>query len=159
MKATIDVGRKIIFIIAIMIIVGFCIGFILHIKPVVVVSGSMEPTIETGSFLLVNENDKDIKENDIIAFKRENMLVAHRVIAITHEGYITKGDANDTVDIGILKDDAVNGTVLFWIPKIGYILKWVSSFPGLIAIISVCIVIVFTNFLIGREMPYGDSEK
>jgi signal peptidase len=63
----------------------FLILYILGIVPYVVLSGSMEPSIETGSVCFINKHAKfeDIKEKDVIAFKmKDGTLVTHRAIEI-----------------------------------------------------------------------------
>ena len=66
-----------------------------NIEPRIVLSGSMEPKIHTGSICFINKKvpyDK-IKTGDIIAFKAgKNTMVTHRVISVTNAGFETKGD-------------------------------------------------------------------
>lgn len=66
-----------------------------NIEPRIVLSGSMEPKIHTGSICFINKKvpyDK-IKTGDIIAFKAgKNTMVTHRVISVTNSGFETKGD-------------------------------------------------------------------
>ena len=74
-----------------------------------VVTGSMEPTIQTGSLLLAKETDiEKVAVNDIICFRTQvaeiwGKIVTHRVIGITETeaGSLlleTKGDANLVAD-------------------------------------------------------------
>ena len=79
----------------------FLILYILGIVPYVVLSGSMEPSIETGSVCFINRHTKfnSIKEKDIIAFKyNDGTLVTHRAVEITENGIVTKGDNNKEID-------------------------------------------------------------
>ena len=49
-------------------------------KPVVVLSGSMEPYMETNSLVIVKQT-KDIQEKDVVMFHLdENNMVCHRVM-------------------------------------------------------------------------------
>jgi signal peptidase len=82
--------------ITVIIIAASCL--VLQYKPAIVVSGSMEPMIKTGSLLLVDKKDKNIEIGDVIAYKNHDMEVSHRVVEITSNGYVTKGDNNDNVD-------------------------------------------------------------
>ncbi len=94
--------------------------YIIGITPYVVLSGSMEPTIKTGSVCFINKHVKyeNIKEKDIIAFKMsDGTLVTHRVASINSESFVTKGDANDIKDGESTKDKYV-GKNIFWIPKV-----------------------------------------
>ena len=72
-----NIIKTIINVISTLIIVvgGMFLGlYILGFKPYVVLSGSMEPTIKTGSLCIINQNVKynEIKEKDIIAFRFNN---------------------------------------------------------------------------------------
>lgn len=93
----------------------------------VVQTGSMEPTIKTGSLVFIYPS-KIYTEGDIITFRREGSRleapITHRIISVTvTEGeyfYRTKGDANDGADASPVRDGEVIGKVLFDIPWVGY---------------------------------------
>ena len=73
-------------------------------QPLVVRSGSMEPTIATGSMILVKRIDaSEIKVGDVLAVERpDHTRVTHRVVGIEHRGATAeltmKGDANEDAD-------------------------------------------------------------
>lgn len=99
-------------------------GYMMGYKPYVVLSGSMEPVISTGSVAWINENVAydDINKGDIIAFKNQDVQVIHRAISITEDGIETKGDNNDVSD-GISTTKAnYTGRYMTHVPKAGYIL-------------------------------------
>jgi len=129
----------------VLLIAAICI--VMQFKPAIVVSGSMEPTIRTGSFMLIDKKDKDIEIGDIIAFINNDMQVSHRVVELTNDGYVTKGDNNENVDFCPVSPDKVTGTVFFTIPKLGYVLDWVISVQGIISIITICIVFSLIDIL------------
>ena len=126
---------------------GLLIIFILRINGVdtfIVRSGSMEPAICTGSICFVDKRIgyDDIEVNDIIAFKRGKLLVTHRVVNITEEGFVTKGDNNDTEDGVTTTKDNYIGKTLFSVPRIGYIVGWFQSKQGkILAAIFVCVLL------------------
>lgn len=99
-------------------------GCVAGIKPVAVKSGSMEPAVKTGSICWVNfKADKSkLGTGDIVAFERgEGQLVLHRIVQCTKKGFITKGDANETQDIGVVRWDQIKGKQLFGLPYIGFL--------------------------------------
>ena len=151
--------KKIINVITTLIIVigGIFLGlYIFGIVPCVILSGSMEPTIKTGSLCFVNKNTdiKDIKKKDIIAFRlSDKTLVTHRVVDITKKGIITKGDNNKIKDEVITTEKNYVGKNIFWIPKIGYAVMVFQSPRGRIILIT-CVVILFVLGLL-----FGDSKK
>lgn len=122
----------------------FLILYICGIVPYVVLSGSMEPTIETGSLCFINKHEKinDIKEKDIIAFKmKDGTLVTHRAIKINENGIKTKGDNNKEADSSLVTSNNFVGKNIFWIPKLGYGVMAFQSTSGKIVIIT-CVVIL-----------------
>ena len=81
-----------------------------------VVTGSMEPTIFTGDYILVHETDpKGLTEGDIITYYTEDeeikdLLVTHRIIKVNEDGtFITQGDANPVADDIPVKAERVLG--------------------------------------------------
>jgi len=89
--------------------------FLFGWKPVMVLSDSMEPTYTSGEILLIRETDETPELNDIVMFKQKNFgmntYVTHRIIGQDANGYITKGDANNSEDPGRIRDDDIVGTV------------------------------------------------
>lgn len=124
--------------------------YVIGIEPFVVVSGSMEPTIHTGSLSFVNKHAKyeSIKENDVIAFTlRTGDKVTHRVVKITEEGMETKGDANSVSDGALTTKMNFIGKNMFSIPKIGYGVKLIQTKKGKIILVTIIIIILLLGFL------------
>lgn len=98
------------------------------IRPLTVMSGSMEPSIKTGSVAIIETNlteFKDIKKGDIITFDIGGSLVTHRAVDITKDGVYTKGDANNAKDPWIVTSDMYYGKELFSVPYIGYLIVFI----------------------------------
>ena len=106
--------------------------FVFRVRIFLVMSGSMEPEIRTGSFVFVRElrrtpGSQSEKEEgrtaeqagkkrvgDIVAYGRNGMIVLHRVTEIRDDGrYVTKGDANRAPDAGTVGDEDIFGKYLF----------------------------------------------
>lgn len=104
------------------------------ISSYVITSGSMEPTIMTGSLVLTRGIDpSSIQKDDVITFTQptdnENIVV-HRVIEKTGGdvfSFQTKGDNNDAVDQWTVMPGHIKGNVAFSIPYIGYIISWLKT--------------------------------
>lgn len=94
-----------------------------------VLSGSMEPEFYPGDMVVTKHKDKaNINVNDIVTYRdNEGVIITHRIIEETDEGYITKGDNNNVKDAGILKAENIIGKVKFSIPKIGYVMNFLSD--------------------------------
>jgi signal peptidase len=132
----------------------FIILYIFGIVPYVVLSGSMEPTIGTGSVCFINKNTniENIKEKDIIAFKlRDGTLVTHRAIKVDDSGIITKGDNNKDADSNVVNKENFVGKNLFWIPKVGYVVKAFQTTKGKIIAVAIIVLLLVSGFLFGED--------
>lgn len=124
-------------------------------KGYVVVSGSMEPEIYPGDFIIVKTGAYgDIKENDIITFTGDEGVVTHRAVEITEEGIATKGDANNVWDDSKVQSDDFIGTYKIRLPYFGYFVVLIQK-P--IVFISVCILLA--GYLIGIYIIDAKREK
>ena len=107
-------------------------------KPFIVLSGSMETEIYRGDLVIVKTIDAStLKENDIIAFRdNDNHVVTHRIKEKSSDGFITKGDNNNTEDEGTVTHDKVEGIYLFKIKGFGNVLLTLQKPLTLVAIYS-----------------------
>jgi len=87
-------------------------------RPVVILSGSMESELMTGSTVIVKKT-KDVEENDIIFFiTQDGTPVIHRYIDTDENGQlITKGDANPKEDLEPVSLQQVQGKVVYIFKK------------------------------------------
>ncbi len=110
---------------------------VLGFTGVTVVSGSMKPQINVGDYVIIKRAKKeDIQKGTIITFKQNSVLVTHRVERVVSDGlYSTKGDANNTVDSEFVKFEDVVGTSTLVVPKLGNVLLWLRTLPGIISIL------------------------
>lgn len=132
----------------------FLLLFLFNIKPYVVLSGSMEPTIKTGSICFINRNVKydSIEVGDIIAYKLNNgTLVTHRVVSKNSNGLNTKGDNNKDVDGLITTKNNYVGKNAFWIPVIGYVFKAFQTTNGKIIYLTLIVVLFMIGLLFGDK--------
>lgn len=110
----------------------------LPVSFVVVISNSMQPTLRSGDIVVVNKH-KTPAPSDIILFNYKNRLILHRLISIQNGLYLTKGDANPTIDQARIHPDAIQGVVIAIIPYLGQLIFFNSwfwyIFWGLILII------------------------
>lgn len=91
--------------------------YILGYKPYIISTGSMEPTLKVRGFVLIKEVPyEEIKKDDIISFVPEEIgqSVCHKVVEVTDEGFITKGDNNFTNDIGTITKEEYKGKLVFY---------------------------------------------
>lgn len=112
-------------------------------KPLVVISGSMEPTLKVGGILYYEKiNIDDFDEGDILVYQTKEHIISHRIVDITENGFITKGDINNSVDNYLINNEQILGKGTNWsIPFIGYYADYIYSHKYLLYI-SLGIIIV-----------------
>lgn len=112
-------------------------------KVVIVRSGSMEPTIHTGS-IVVYKPQSEYKKEDVVAFRNastgpEKIVTIHRVMDVEQKDqkpfFKTKGDANKVEDAVLTPKEDVLGRVLFSMPGIGYLISWGQSPTGFVVML------------------------
>ncbi|WP_246206666.1 signal peptidase I SipW [Virgibacillus ihumii] len=134
-----------------------------------VLSGSMEPGIQTGSLIAVKSVEEGEKSNfqpgDVITFVgEENKLITHRItkVSSTDKGavYTTKGDNNDAPDSApVLAENVVGLYTGFTIPYAGYAINFVQSSSGsiLFMIIPGVLLLGYAGFTIWRTIRQLDK--
>ena len=132
------------------------------INPLIVLSGSMEPTYHVGSLLYVKDADTDeIKVGDAITFYLDDneTLVTHRVIEVdeNNKAFKTQGDANEVEDGNAVPAENVLGVPVFNIPKLGFVADKISKTSGKIIYVTV-IVAVLILMLMG-DVIWSDDKK
>ncbi len=107
-------------------------------------SGSMEPALKVNNLIIIKEF-KDYEIGDIVTFNYKGDKVTHRIVSINENEVITKGDANNTNDKPIKKEDII-GKVIYNFTVINYI-NYLLSKPLtwlLILVIGLFIITVTT---------------
>jgi signal peptidase len=105
------------------------------LRPLVVRSGSMEPTIATGSMVLVQTVPASaIRVGDVVAVERpDHTRVTHRVVSVEHHGatasLVLKGDANQDPDPAIVVVTSA-GKFVATAPFLGRVGAFLSSAKG-----------------------------
>ena len=69
----------------------------------------------TNDFIVYHKSDK-YHIDDVIVFSAKGLLIVHRIIDETDEGFITKGDNNSIDDLetfGVIKLEQIYGKVRF----------------------------------------------
>lgn len=127
------------------------------IRPYIVRSGSMEPVLNTGALVFVDTREQDFGCGDIITYRLsgsgdEAVLVTHRIIGETAEGFITKGDANEAPDPVPVNRMKIVGHALGQIPKAGYLAAKVNP--------EICVAAIFwILFLNGLSMTAANMDR
>lgn len=112
-------------------------------KLLTVQSGSMAPTIKTGSLIVVKP-EADYQKNDIVTFyptPASKLTTTHRIVDVKTESgltyYQTKGDANATPDSSLIGSQYIIGKTKITVSYLGYPISFVKTLPGLIILIII----------------------
>lgn len=135
------------------------------VKPVAVLSGSMEPAIQTGDLIFVESCDPAaLREGDVVCYLSSGKAVTHRIASVT-EGedgqprYVTQGDANNAEDRLAVSADQVQGV---WngarVAGLGNAILFMQTAPGMVLFI-VCPLALFFAWDIWRQRRLDKAEK
>ena len=92
-------------------------------------SGSMEPAIKKGSVIVIIPSS-DYKIGDVVTFKKNRTPITHRVVDIKKKEinvYVTKGDANESLDMWEVYENDIIGKSVFSVPFLGYIVDFIKK--------------------------------
>lgn len=129
---------------------------------IIILSGSMEPTIGTGS-VLISKKQADYSEGDVITFRKmEDEIITHRIIKRLEDGttFKTKGDANEDEDIFVTQKNSIIGRAMFTIPYFGYLINFSKTKLGIILIFILPATYLITEEIIKikRELKRKSDE-
>jgi len=121
----------------------------------IVLSGSMEPAIQTGSVVVSRPiAADDVREGDVIMFSSPDghTLTTHRVIDVESgkDGLhvTTKGDANKGADINTVLPAQIVGIIVLSIPYLGYLVAFIRTPFGLVLFVVVPVAILIISELV-----------
>ena len=123
----------------------------------VVLSGSMEPTFYAGDLIIVEDTD-EFGVGDIVVFQDRSSLVVHRVMEISNDLVVTKGDANNVSDSAI-ELSMVKGRVLFWIPFVGDVITFLKTPVGIVLVVGLAVLLVVIPEVISRKQDEEERQK
>ena len=106
-------------------------------------TGSMSPTMEKGDIVIIKIGD-EVREKDIITYKKENVFITHRIEQMNGDFIIAKGDNNNTEDEPITKDEVIGKAVYI----INNVEIWKKVFTDIHVIIPISITIILFVLLV-----------
>lgn len=128
------------------------IAKLIPIKPYTVLTGSMSPSIATGSLVFVDRRTKEYLTGDVITFIRPDNAkenVTHRISKIEEidgrKMYYTKGDANRNKDPWTVNAEAIWGKVDFSMPYAGYLISFIKTKIGALVFITLPLIIIIID--------------
>lgn len=132
-------------------------------KPLVVISGSMEPVLKVGAILYYHKEDMDSFHcDDILVYKTKKHIVSHRIVDISDDWFITKGDANPSVDSNKVYKEQVLGKGTNWcIPFLGYYTDYIYHHKYLLylSILLLILDLYYDFYKSNKEKARKQDEK
>ncbi|NRQ50537.1 signal peptidase I [Aeromicrobium stalagmiti] len=127
------------------------LALVLDVKPLIFRSGSMTPTIQTGALAVARSVPaSDIQVGDVVSVVGAgDVRVTHRVTGVERSRdrarLTLKGDANEAAD-PLPYDVASADRVLFDVPRLGYVLSWLSGpagafLAGMLVVVAVLVIV------------------
>lgn len=115
----------------------------------VVLSGSMEPEFSVGDLLIVAVCD-EYRVDDAVVYQDGRMAITHRIVSITDDEVITRGDANNTDDDPITPQQ-IKGKVVLAIPLVGYAVNAIKTPAGIICILALAVFLLERSFRVEQQ--------
>ena len=114
-------------------------------RSLTVLSGSMEPQLDVGDVVVVDQVPPlEVRVGDIVTFRDPDdasRLITHRVREIDVDGtevaFVTKGDANTSVEHWKVTTDGTIGRVRYHVWRLGYLMFWIRSPLGRLGMVVV----------------------
>ena len=133
-------------------------------KPFVVTSGSMESAINIGDLVFVkNVNIEELKVNDIIAYKDDDIVTTHRIVEVVevdgNKCFKTKGDSNNTVDEDIVCKDQIEGKYVNKLAKVGNFILFIQKPLGFIVMMLVLLIICMLIYFVSNKKDIKISQE
>ncbi len=126
----------------------------LPFRSFIVTTGSMLPMLTPGDVIFTREAP-EYAVHDVITFRgTKDSVITHRIIekkTTDAFSYTTKGDNNKTKDVDPVSQDKVIGKLLFSIPKIGKVLLYASSRPGVFILIVTPLVVIAASEVFKKQ--------
>jgi signal peptidase I len=126
----------------------------------VVTGGSMEPSIQKGSLVLVQPvSPSEVQVGDVITFQHFDQMTTHRVTSISTTSvgglaFTTKGDANVIADPDDKTFAAQVGIVRAGLPVAGYVVASLQSYWRLLlTLLAAVIFFACASVLLLRKEP------
>lgn len=130
----------------------------------IVDSGSMSPTINIDSMIIVKEQSpEEIAVGDVVTYygHSKHSRITHRVMAVENNGasFTTRGDANDVDDPMPLDGQKVIGKVVYIIPYIGKIFRFLNTKYGIALLATIAIVWIVLPRFFRKEIENKRANK
>lgn len=129
-----------------------------------ILSNSMQPEFSEGDVIFIKQTEaSDLVKDDIITFGTpEGNRVTHRITETNtqenHLSFTTKGDNNNVIDAEPVQEGQVIGKVLFHIPKLGFLSRFLSEPIGF-GLVIVLPLVAYVGITVYERLSKPKSTK
>ena len=102
-----------------------------------------------GDLLIISRQDA-YQVGDIVVYQSGRIAVTHRIVSISEDEVITRGDANNAEDDPI-PPERIKGEVVLIIPCVGYLVNIIKTPLVTLAIIALAVFLMECSFRIEKE--------
>ena len=125
-------------------LVGNTVPMPFGVGAAVVLSGSMEPELSVGDLLIISERES-YEIEDVVVYQDSGMAITHRIVSIANNEIITRGDANNTDDSPISREQ-IKGQVVLAIPFVGYAVNAIKTPIGTLGLLAGSVFLLERSF-------------
>lgn len=125
-------------------LVGNTVPMPFGVGAAVVLSGSMEPELSVGDLLIISERES-YEIDDVVVYQDSGMAITHRIVFIADNEIITRGDANNTDDSPISREQ-IKGEVVLAIPFVGYAVNAIKTPIGTFGLLAGSVFLLERSF-------------
>lgn len=148
-------------------VVGFAVVMALlalfGIRLYTIESGSMEPALMTGDAVLVDTNTKseNVEVGDVIVYDRDGESIIHRVVGVSDDSWVLKGDANIRPDTKPVYEWQLVGKELCVVPVLGKVVMATRNpkFSGLMAATFAALGYLIMAYYSSQKRPKEDDDE
>lgn len=140
-------------------------AFLFGYRPVFVLTGSMEPYMQTNGICLTKKVDDmtDIAVGDVVTFHIQgetgkNLNITHRIVSINNGIINTKGDNNNVTDDLPLTIENIDAKVVAVFNQSAWLIEKWETTTGKVMIISFALAIIFA-YLTLKTLLVGFFEE
>lgn len=110
------------------------------LRPYILSSGSMAPTMPKGSLVLVNTrvNPEELRIGDVVAYRSGDTLVLHRLVGKN----LLQGDANPTAQEVVIDNSNLIGIEKYCIPRVGTAFSFLSEHTVVVLVVAGVLIVI-----------------
>ena len=125
----------------------------------IVMSGSMEPVIRTGSLIILDTMKTKPEPGEIITYDMGGTLVTHRVLRNSDGMYVTKGDSNPSEDHAPVSGEQIRGTVILSVPMAGAVILMLRRPSAICLLVPMILLIIAIKHAKERNLHEKDHKS